>query len=189
MDHASVTWMSLLCAVDQATIWKVPTSGITFATGKQEVFMGQVTPFLTFNGQAEEAARLYVSLVKNSRIDQVHRGPGGSFTLVQFHLDGQPVTALDGGPAFQFSLGFSWSVQCDDQAEVDRLWKGLTENGGEESQCGWLKDRFGLSLQIVPKRLMELLADPDPAKTGRVYQAMLAMGRLVIADLDRAYLG
>lgn len=151
--------------------------------------MGQVTPFLTYKSGAEDAVRLYVSLVKNSRIDHVHRAPDGSFTLVQFTLDGMPVTALDGGDPFTFSLGFSLFVTCDDQEEVDRLWAGLTKNGGEESRCGWLKDRFGVSWQIVPRRFMELMADPDPKKVARVYQAMMGMNKLILADLERAAQG
>ena len=148
--------------------------------------MPKVTPFLWYDTQAEEAARLYVSLFANSRVTQVTPGPGGRATTVSFELDGVAFTALNGGPMYKFTEAFSMSVACKDQAEVDRLWDALIADGGEPSQCGWLKDRFGLSWQIVPTALPRLLADPDRAKAGRVMQAMLKMRKLDVAVLEAA---
>jgi len=153
--------------------------------------MGRISPFLWFDSQAEEAAELYVSIFPNSRITGTTRygkgapGPAGSVMTVSFERDGLPVTALNGGPHFQLSEAFSMSVDCADQAEVDRYWDALTE-GGRASRCGWLKDRFGLSWQIVPRALPLLLADPDPAKAQRVMAAMLTMSRLDVAALEAA---
>lgn len=158
--------------------------------------MQKIHPFLWFDGQAEEAAKLYCSLFPNSKLGKVSRYPPGSYggmdgkvMTVEFELSGQPITALNGGPAFKFNEAVSFSVACDDQAEVDRYWNALTADGGEESQCGWLKDRFGLSWQIVPKVLGELVADPDPAKASRATQAMLGMRKLDIAALKAAHAG
>src|SRR5215472_8675652 len=129
--------------------------------------MLKVTPFLWFDDQAEEAARFYVSLFPNSRIGNISRygdaGPGkaGSVMTVSFELDGLPVTALNGGPNYKFTEAVSFSVSCDDQAEVDHYWSALAGDGGQEGPCGWLKDRWGLSWQIVPNALPELLGDPD----------------------------
>jgi len=154
--------------------------------------MLKVTPFLWFDGQAEEAATLYCSLFPNSKVGAVARygpnspGPEGSAMTVSFELDGLPVTALNGGPNYRFTEAFSLSVSCEDQAEVDRYWSALTANGGEEGPCGWLKDRFGLSWQIVPKALPQLLGDPDRARAGRAMQAMLKMRKLDIAQLRTA---
>jgi predicted 3-demethylubiquinone-9 3-methyltransferase (glyoxalase superfamily) len=153
--------------------------------------MLKISPFLWFDDQAEDAANLYVSVFPNSRIVDVARygeaGPGsaGAVMTVQFELDGLPVTALNGGPVFRLTEAFSFSVTCDDQAEVDRYWTALLD-GGQESQCGWLKDRFGLSWQIVPTALPRLLADPDRARAGRAMQAMLGMRKLDIAALEAA---
>ena len=142
--------------------------------------MLKISPFLWFDDQAEEAANLYVGIFPNSRIIAV------TPMTVQFELDGLPVTALNGGPAhYHFTEAFSFSVMCDDQAEVDRYWTALTE-GGAESQCGWLKDRFGLSWQIVPKALPRLLGDPDRERANRAIQAMLRMRKLDIAALEDA---
>ena len=154
--------------------------------------MGRISPFLWFDHRAEEAANLYVSLFPNSRIIGTTRygeaGPGepGSVMTVSFELDGLAVTALNGGPYFKLTEAFSMSVDCADQAEVDRYWDGLIEGGGQPSQCGWLKDRFGLSWQIVPSALPRLLADPDKAKAQRVMQAMLQMIKLDVAALEAA---
>jgi predicted 3-demethylubiquinone-9 3-methyltransferase (glyoxalase superfamily) len=153
--------------------------------------MPRITPFLWFDTQAEAAAQLYTSVFPNSRITNVNRvaaaSPHGesSVLLVEFELDGQPVIALNGGPAHQLTEAFSLSVDCQTQAEVDRYWEQLAA-GGEEGPCGWLKDRFGLSWQIVPRRLGELLGDPDPAKAQRVAAAMLQMRKLDIAALEWA---
>lgn len=154
--------------------------------------MQKITPFLWFDNQAEEAANLYVSLFKNSRIVSASRhdpeGPGsvGTVLVCQFELEGQKFLALNGGPMFKFSEAVSFVVNCETQEEVDHFWNKLSE-GGETSQCGWLKDRFGLSWQIVPTLLGKLMSDPDPAKAGRVMHAMLQMTKLDIASLQRAY--
>ena len=151
--------------------------------------MPKIQPFLWFDTQAEEAATLYVSIFKNSRIGKTTRygaggaGPAGQVMTVEFEIDGQPVTALNGGTYFKLTEAFSFAVSCDDQAEVDRYWAALTANGGEESRCGWLKDRFGVSWQIEPTMLSEVLGDPDPARAGAAQAAMMQMSKLVIADL------
>jgi len=153
--------------------------------------MQKITPFLWFDDQAEEAARFYVSLFEDSEITEVTRypegspgGPGGVMT-VSFRIAGQEYTALNGGPDFAFTEAISLYVHCADQDEVDRFWSQLTE-GGEESQCGWLKDRYGLSWQIVPDRLGELLSDPDPARAQAAMQAMLLMSKIDIKVMEDA---
>ncbi|HEY3798808.1 MAG TPA: VOC family protein [Caulobacteraceae bacterium] len=157
--------------------------------------MLKVTPFLWFDTEAEDAAKLYVSLFPNSKITNVARynaaGPGepGAVMTVSFELDGLPVTALNGGPMFKFTEAMSFWVSCDDQAEVDHYWDALLADGGQPSQCGWLKDRFGFSWQIVPQRLMQLLADPDRAKAARATQAMLKMQKFDLAALEAAASG
>jgi predicted 3-demethylubiquinone-9 3-methyltransferase (glyoxalase superfamily) len=157
--------------------------------------MPKIAPCLWFDTQGEEAANLYVSLFKNAKILDVSRygdagpGPKGSAMMVVVEIEGQTLQFLNGGPMYQLSEAFSLSVSCDDQAEVDRLWNALTADGGAESQCGWLKDRFGVSWQIVPKRLSELLGAPDRAAAGRAMQAMLGMKKIEIAGLERAFEG
>ena len=148
--------------------------------------MQKITPFLWFDNNAEEAMNFYVSIFKNSKILSVSRGPNGEVFTGTFALDGQEFMALNGGPHFTFTEAISLFVHCESQQEVDELWEKLTE-GGEESRCGWLKDKFGLSWQIVPSILGELLQDPDPVKAGRVMQAMLQMGKIDIQALKRAY--
>ena len=149
------------------------------------------TPCLWFDTQGEDAARFYTSVFPNSRIVDVARfgeaGPreAGTVMVVSFELDGQPVTALNGGPHYTFTEAVSFTVECADQAEVDRYWETLSE-GGEQGPCGWLKDRFGLSWQIVPTRLTELLADPDRERSQRVMKAMLGMRKIDIAELEAA---
>jgi predicted 3-demethylubiquinone-9 3-methyltransferase (glyoxalase superfamily) len=156
--------------------------------------MQKITPCLWFDNQAEEAARFYTSLFKNSKITHITRyseaGPGvpGSVMVVNFQLDGQEFIALNGGPVFHFTEAISLSVDCESQAEVDELWDKLTE-GGEESQCGWLKDRYGLSWQIVPREFMELMSDKDPVRVKRVTEAMFQMKKLDIAKARQAYEG
>jgi len=151
----------------------------------------KITPFLWFDTHAEEAATVYTSIFKNSRITDVSRygaagpGPAGTAMTVSFELDGQEFTALNGGPQYTFTEAISFSVSCESQAEVDMFWEALGE-GGEPGPCGWLKDRFGLSWQIVPTRLPELLSDPDPGRSQRAMQAMMAMGKIDIAELERA---
>jgi predicted 3-demethylubiquinone-9 3-methyltransferase (glyoxalase superfamily) len=154
--------------------------------------MQKITPFLWFNDQAEEAMNFYTAIFKNSKIGSVSRygegGPGqpGSVMTATFELDGQEFMALNGGPLFTFTEAISFFVNCETQAEVDELWEKLTE-GGEESQCGWLKDKYGLSWQIVPTALGELLNDPDAEKARRVMNAMLQMKKIDIAGLRAAY--
>jgi predicted 3-demethylubiquinone-9 3-methyltransferase (glyoxalase superfamily) len=148
--------------------------------------MQKVTPFLWFDDQAEEAAELYVSVIPNSKITSVNRYEAAGATTVSFELDGQPFTALNGGPqSFGFNESFSLAVSCESQAEVDEYWSKLTE-GGEEGPCGWLKDRYGLSWQIVPARLLELMGDPDREKAQRVTDAMMQMRKIDIAALEEA---
>jgi predicted 3-demethylubiquinone-9 3-methyltransferase (glyoxalase superfamily) len=155
--------------------------------------MAKITPVLWFDGKAEEAARFYVTLLPNSHVDNVGKspadtpsGPEGTVLTVDFTLAGQRFQGLNGGPDFKFTEAISFSIDCEDQAEVDRLWSALTTNGGEESVCGWLKDRFGLSWQIIPRRLPELLADPDPQRARRAMEAMLKMVKIDVAELERA---
>jgi len=153
--------------------------------------MPKLTPFLWFDNQAEEAAAFYISVFPNSRIVRVMRnsastpGETGAVLTVDLILDGQPVTFLNGGPAFKFSDAFSFVVHCADQAEVDRYWDALIE-GGEPSQCGWLKDRFGLSWQITPDILLDLMHDPDAETAARVAAAMMTMVKLDINQLKAA---
>lgn len=157
--------------------------------------MQKITTFLTFDHQAEEAVKLYVSTFKNSRVLSESRwgegGPGSAGTLMscEFELEGQRFVALNGGPSFAFSDGISLFVSCETQAEVDELWAKLTANGGEPGRCGWLKDRFGVSWQVVPTALGELLGAADREKAGRAMQAMLQMSKINIAELRRAFDG
>ena len=151
----------------------------------------KITPFLWFDTQAEEAANFYTSIFKNSKIVTVTRsgdagpGPKGRVQTIAFELEGLRFTGLNVGPNFKFNEAVSFVVHCDTQEESDHYWNRLTE-GGKEVQCGWLKDKFGLSWQIVPKALMELLQNPDPAKRNRVMQAMFKMKKLDIAGLENA---
>ena len=153
--------------------------------------MQKVTPFLWFDDQAQEAAEFYVSVFPSSRVLEVtHYGsagprPEGMVMTVSFELDGTEFVALNGGPQFTFTEAVSFSVDCEDQAEVDRYWTALSA-GGEQGPCGWLRDRYGLSWQIVPRALTELLSDPDRAKSQRVMAAMLEMGKIDVAELERA---
>ena len=158
--------------------------------------MPQITPFLWFDNQAEEAAKLYTSIFKNSKIKKTTRygnsgaqasgRPEGSVMTVAFELDGQEFTALNGGPHFKFTEAVSFVVNCKSQAEVDEYWEKLSA-GGEKVQCGWLKDQFGLSWQIIPKALNEMIEDPDPVKSQNVMAAMLKMKKIDIAGLREAY--
>ena len=150
--------------------------------------MQKITPFLWFDGKAEEAVNFYVSVFKNSRIVSISRGPDGGVFHITFRLEGQDFQALNGGPKFKFTEALSLYVDCADQAEVDALWEKLSA-GGEIQMCGWLKDRFGLSWQIIPSALGRLMGDKDPAKAGRVMQAMLQMKKLDVAKLQQAYEG
>jgi predicted 3-demethylubiquinone-9 3-methyltransferase (glyoxalase superfamily) len=158
--------------------------------------MKTITPCLWFDGNAEEAAKLYTSLFPNSRIDKVNRspadtpsGPAGSVLTVDFTLAGQPYIGLNGGPEFKFSEAVSFSIDCEDQAEIDRYWDALIAGGGEPSQCGWLKDRFGLSWQVVPKQLPDYLEGPDREGAKRAMEALLEMTKLDVGKLREAYEG
>lgn len=155
--------------------------------------MDKITPCLWFDGKALEAVEFYTSVFTGSSITKVHRaradtpgGAEGSVLLVAFTLAGRSYIALNGGPYHTFNEAFSLSVNCADQAEVDRIWAALTADGGREVQCGWLKDKYGLSWQIVPSRLPELLSDPAPEKGKRVMQAMLKMVKIDVAALEEA---
>ena len=154
--------------------------------------MQKITPFLWFDTQAEEAARFYVSIFRNSKINQIARygeagpGPEGQVMTITFELDGVHFTALNGGPVYRFTEAFSLQVDCADQAEIDDLWDKLTADGGEPGPCGWLKDRFGLSWQIVPTNMGRLIGGDDPARSQRAMQAMMQMGKLDIAALQAA---
>jgi len=150
--------------------------------------MTKIRPFLWYDTQAEEAVKLYTSLFKNSKIGNVMPGPKGSVMSIEFELDGREFIALNGGPHFKFTEAISLMVNCTSQEEVDELWSKLSE-GGAESRCGWLKDRFGLSWQIIPAVLGQLLSDPDPQKSQRVMQAMLQMSKIDIAKLKQAAAG
>jgi predicted 3-demethylubiquinone-9 3-methyltransferase (glyoxalase superfamily) len=155
--------------------------------------MNSISACLWFDGQAEEAAKFYVSVFPNSEIRAVSRYgegapmPAGTALVVDFVIDGVPFQALNGGPQFVFSEAISFVVDAPTQAEIDRYWELLTADGGEPSMCGWLKDKYGLSWQIVPPILGELMSDPDPEKSARVMQAMLQMRKLDIAALQAAY--
>jgi predicted 3-demethylubiquinone-9 3-methyltransferase (glyoxalase superfamily) len=154
--------------------------------------MQKITPFLWFDNQAEEAANFYTSIFKNSKIVKVARygeagpGPAGTAMTVVFQINGQEFIALNGGPYFKFTEAVSFSVDCKNQQEVDEYWEKLSA-GGEEGQCGWLKDKYGLSWQVNPTVLGEMLSDPDPQKAKRVMEAMLKMKKIEIAVLQQAY--
>jgi predicted 3-demethylubiquinone-9 3-methyltransferase (glyoxalase superfamily) len=152
----------------------------------------KITPFLWFDTQAEAAANFYTSIFKNSKILSVSRygdagpGPKGSVMVVNFQLAGQEFTAINGGPQFKFSEAFSLVVNCENQQEIDEYWRKLTADGGRESMCVWLKDKFGFSWQVVPTALGKLMSQQDPRKADRVMQALLKMKKLDIATLERA---
>jgi predicted 3-demethylubiquinone-9 3-methyltransferase (glyoxalase superfamily) len=155
--------------------------------------MSKIIPCLWYDGNAEEAANFYVTLFADSRVDTVVRSPAdnpsmkeGGILVVEFTLAGQPYIGLNGGPQFKFTEAVSFQVRTEDQAETDRLWKALTADGGAESMCGWLKDRWGLSWQITPKRLLELIADKDRDRARRAMEAMLKMKKIDIAEVERA---
>jgi len=163
-------------------------------------FAQRIAPCLWFDDQAEAAARFYTAIFRNSRIvktasygeagREIHGRPPGSVMTVAFELEGQSFTALNGGPVFKFNEAISLQVFCESQEEIDYYWNKLSEGGDEKArQCGWLKDKFGVSWQVVPAKLPELLADPDSAKSQRAFQAMLKMKKLDIDQLERAYAG
>lgn len=156
--------------------------------------MQKITPFLWFDNQAEEAVNFYASVFKSAKIGKMTRygeagpGPAGSVMVAEFELEGMRFTALNGGPMFKFTEAISLVVDCKDQAEVDYFWSRLSE-GGQPGQCGWLKDKFGLSWQVVPEALPRLLGDPDPVRAGRVMQAMLQMTKIEVDRLEKAHAG
>ena len=151
--------------------------------------MKKITPFLWFDNQAEEAMNFYVSVFKNARVLSVTPGPNGIAQSVNFELEGQEFIGLNAGPQFKFNEAISFFVNCETQPEVDELWNKLTAGGGEESMCGWLKDKYGLSWQIIPTALGQMLNDPNLEKAGRVMQAMLKMNKIDIQALQEAYDG
>ena len=155
----------------------------------------RITPFLWFDSQAVEAAKLYCSIFKNSEMGQIVRygdvgpGPKGQVMIVTFKIEGQEFTALNGGPRFKFDEAISFVINCETQEEMDYYWDSLTADGGQESQCGWLKDKFGLSWQIVPTIIGELMSDEDPEKAGRVMQAVMQMKKVDLQKLKDAAAG
>ena len=159
--------------------------------------MQKITPFLWFDDQAEEAAKFYTSIFKNSKVGSILRydaeaakasgRPVGSVLTIEFELEGQRFTALNGGPQFKFNESVSFVVYCETQNELDYFWEKLIANGGHESACGWLKDKFGLSWQVTPTVLIEMLHDKDPKKSERVMNAMMKMGKIDISKLKTAY--
>ncbi len=158
--------------------------------------MSKITPCLWFDGNAEEAAGFYVSLLPDSRIDFVARAaadnpstPAGSVLTVDFTLAGEQFRGINGGPQFPFTEAISFAIDCADQAETDRLWDALTANGGEEGMCGWLKDKYGVSWQIVPRQLIEMLGDRNREAARRAMEAMLQMHKIDVAELRRAFEG
>jgi predicted 3-demethylubiquinone-9 3-methyltransferase (glyoxalase superfamily) len=158
--------------------------------------MDKISPCLWFDGKAEEAARFYTGIFPNSRIDSIDRSPGETpsgpkdmVLTVNFTLAGRSYIGLNGGPDFKFNEAISLSIDCADQAEVDRYWEALLADGGEESVCGWLKDRFGVSWQVIPRQLPQMLASPDREAAARALEAMLKMVKIDVAELERAYNG
>ena len=161
--------------------------------------MQKIMPFLWFDDQAEEAAKFYTSVFKNSKVGRILRydeatakaagGPVGSVLTIEFEIEGQKFTALNGGPQFKFNESVSFVVYCQTQDEVDYFWQKLTADGGQESECGWLRDKFGLSWQVTPTVLIEMLHDKDPKKSGRVMNAMMQMQKIDISKLKAAYAG
>jgi len=161
--------------------------------------MQKITPFLWFDHQAEEAAKFYTSVFKNSKVGKILRydeaaaqaagGAVGSVLTIEFEIEGQKFTALNGGPQFKFNESVSFVVNCKTQEEVDYFWEKLTAGGGQESECGWLKDKFGLSWQVIPTVLIDMLNDKDPKKAGRVMKAMMQMQKIEINKLKAAYAG
>ena len=160
----------------------------------------KITPNLWFNNQAEEAAKYYTSIFKNSKMGkisyfgkegyEIHQRPEGSVLTVEFFIEDQPFLALNGGPIFKFTEAVSFIVNCNSQEEIEYYWEKLSKGGDEKAQqCGWLKDKFGLSWQVVPTRLSEMMSDPDKAKAGRVMNAMLKMKKLDLPVLEKAYKG
>ncbi len=148
--------------------------------------MNKITPFLWFDNNLEEAVNFYTSVFKNAKILNASKTPDGKYMVATFELEGQRFSGINAGPVFKFNEAVSFYVDCEDQAEVDYFWEKLTSDGGSESQCGWLKDKFGLSWQIVPKRLIELMGDKDNVKAKKAMDAMLKMKKIIVKDLEEA---
>jgi predicted 3-demethylubiquinone-9 3-methyltransferase (glyoxalase superfamily) len=148
--------------------------------------MPDLSHMLWFNNQAEEATQLYTNIFKDSKILNKTNGPDGGVFTVEFEILGSKYTALNGGPMFSFTEAFSIVVLCQDQSEVDKYWDALTSNGGSGGRCGWLKDKFGLSWQIIPKQLGECLGNPDPEKSAAAMKAMMGMSKLIVSELEAA---
>jgi predicted 3-demethylubiquinone-9 3-methyltransferase (glyoxalase superfamily) len=154
-----------------------------------------ITTYLWFDGNAEEAVELYTSIFPRSKVTKIARwgeggpGPAGTVMNIAFEIDGQQLIALNGGPHFKFTPAISLFVSCESQAEVDRYWEKFLAAGGKATACGWLEDKFGLSWQIIPKQLVELMSDPDPKRAGRVAQALMTMQKIDVAALERAHQG
>lgn len=151
--------------------------------------MEKITPFLWFDGKAEEAMLFYTSVFKHSAKGEIRRFPDGRVITASWTLEGQEFVGLNGGPMYKFTPATSWFVNCEDQAEVDDLWQKLLADGGKPSRCGWLTDKYGVSWQIIPKALGQLLQDKDAARAGRVMQAMMAMVKIDVAGLEKAAAG
>jgi predicted 3-demethylubiquinone-9 3-methyltransferase (glyoxalase superfamily) len=191
--RAAAACVTTLKEIGEGDVENRPSASSYPRTRRKETPMKKITPFLWFDTQAEEAANLYVSIFKNSKVIKVNRwgeggpAPAGTVMTVLFELDGQELIALNGGPHFKFTEAFSFSIDCQSQEEIDHYWTKLTANGGAESQCGWLKDRFGLSWQVVPSVLGQLMGDPNPAKAKAVTQALMKMGKIDLPTLKRAH--
>lgn len=154
--------------------------------------MQKITPFLWFDKEAREAAKFYTSVFKEAKLKTpvtLDDTPSGTVDIISIELFGQDFTLMSAGPEFKFNESISFVIDCADQEEVDYYWDHLTSDGGEESQCGWLKDKFGVSWQVVPRQLNELMSDPDQDKAGRTMQAMLKMKKIIVADLQKAHDG
>ena len=163
--------------------------------------MPKITTFLTYDNQAEEAVRFYTSIFPHSKVERVTRWPedgpmagdrripAGTVLVIDFTLDGEHYVALNGGPQFKFSEGVSLAVDCKNQEEIDRYWEALSAGGGQKGDCGWLKDKFGVSWQVYSKKVIDMIADPDPQRSNRALESMMTMKKLVIADMERAVEG
>lgn len=151
--------------------------------------MNKVTPCLVYDNNLEEALNFYTSIFRNSKVTNISKTPDGKHMIASFEIEGQKFMAFNGGPYFKFTEAVSMWVDCKDQDEVDYYWNKLTADGGAESQCGWLKDKYGLSWQIVPRRLTELMGDKDPLKAKRVWEEMLKMKKIIVKDLEDAHSG
>lgn len=149
--------------------------------------MNKITPFLWFDNNLEDAVNFYTSVFKNAKILNASKTPDGKYMVASFELEGQRFNGMNAGPMFKFNEAVSFFVDCKDQEEVDYFWDKLTADGGSESRCGWLKDKFGLSWQIIPKQLGELMSGKDPACSKRVWEAMLKMNKIIVKDLQDAF--